>query len=160
MTDQEFIGPKDLLESATGLIVALHSCVDELEKLRTEDLLTRSAAKVGDDMLADARTMATLEIGVYLGNLVDPNTGKSNKDYTALHIEKELASHGQYQAAKVGWFSAHAKADAATNAYKSCADRFTAIRNASNLTAAMLYYLAERPAIVVASDEKEETNAD
>jgi len=156
----EWIGPKDLLESASSLMVALEGASAEIGPLRVAESAARVAEKKAEDELADARTMATVEVAAYLGGLVDPKTGRSNKEYTQLHIDKELMGHGEYQKAVQRFYAAKSSAGMALVALKNAADRFVAIRAAANLVAAMLYFLAEKPAIAVRSEEEHDADTD
>lgn len=153
---EEFIGPKDLLESAQMMITALYEQADAITSLRVQEAESKLNSKRAGENLAFALADASIEISAWLGSPVDPATGKSNKDYTAKLLERELRNHGKYQEAANLFADAEADHVHKQVALRNAMDTFTAIRGAQNLVAAMLYFLTDnRPVILTGGDKNE-----
>lgn len=147
---EELIGPKELLESGSSFITTLYETSQDIINKRLKEAELRLIAKQKQDDLSFALTDATLEISAFMGAVIDPSTGKSNKDYTALKTRKELDGHGIYKEAETAYLEANSAHAMAQAELRNSMDVFTAVRGGANIVAAMLYFLSDnRPAIVV-----------
>jgi len=153
MPEEEFIGPQDLLESASSFIISLKEVSEQISSLRYEEASKRQLSKKVGDELSFALVNATIEISTFIGNPIDPATQKSNKDYTKLKIDKELMSHGGYQKACTAFAEAEASHIQAQVALRNAMDTFVAVRGGANIVTAMMYFLTDnRPAVLTAGD--------
>lgn len=151
--EDEFIGPQDLLESASSFIISLKEVSEQISSLRYEEASQRQLAKKAGEELSFALVAATLEISAYIGNPIDPATQKSNKDYTKLKVDNELVSHGNYQKAATAFAEAEASHIQTQVALRNAMDTFVAVRGGANIVTAMMYFLTDnRPAVLTAGD--------
>lgn len=156
MPEDEFIGPQDLLESASSFIISLKEVSEEISSLRYEEASKRLLSRKVGEELSFALVSATLEISAFIGNPIDPATQKSNKDYTKLKVDKELMSHGDYQKAAMAFAEAEASHAQTQVELRNKMDTFVAVRGGANIVTAMLYFLTDnRPAILTAGDSKQ-----
>ncbi len=151
--EDEFIGPQDLLESGSSFILSLKEVSEQISSLRYAEAEKRQLSRKAGEELSFALVEATLEISAFIGNPIDPATGKSNKDYTKLKIDNELMGHGKYQAAANAFAAAEAEHIQSQVALRNSMDTFVAVRGGANIVTAMLYFLTDnRPAVLTAGD--------
>ena len=153
--EDNFIGPKDLLESGTSFVTTLYEVSNNITQLRVEEAEKRILSKKAEQELTFALTDATLEISTFIGLPVDPSTGKSNKDYTKLKVMHELQNHGEYQKAVKLFAEIEAAHIQAQVAMRNAMDVFTAVRGGANLVAAMMYFLTDNRPVMLVGDKKE-----
>ena len=153
--DDNFVGPKDLLESGSSFMTSLYEVSNNITQLRVEEAEKRILSKKAEHELSFALTDASLEISTFIGQPVDPSTGKTNRDYTKLKVLHELQNHGEYQKAAKAFAEIEAAHIQAQVAMRNAMDVFTAVRGGANLVAAMLYFLTDNRPVILTGDKRE-----
>jgi len=130
----------DLKAEAEGIYARLKELTKIMSQKRTDEVKARIAHEQAKETMAKVHRDRVLELSPEIANIVDPKTGKSNKDYSEMVLHSMLEQDPDYVTAlQKMWETQEAMAIAQTESV-NIADELGTTRTAARLLCALLEF--------------------